>query len=176
MMAKQTDDRRMGVVKGRVQALDPHTGKWIKIDAGTVKIITDKKTVGPYKGIRRVNNDVKKVQKDVKKSLRKKQIKKIMGKYNMDKYTCYLDINIFLDYIRIRDDDTITFINDAHKYNVELVTSYFTYLEILDKEYEDYFAQREFGNKKTFDVIRKNIYNRELKKSELNEETYITGN
>lgn len=87
----------------------------------------------------------------------------------MDKYTCYLDTNIFLDYIRKRDEDTITFINGARKYNVELVTSYFTYLEILDKEYEDYFAQREFGNKKTFDVIRRNIYNRDLKKSELNE-------
>jgi len=43
MMAKQRDDRRMGAVKGRVQALDPHTGKWIKIDARMEKIIADKK-------------------------------------------------------------------------------------------------------------------------------------
>lgn len=71
-MAKQTDDRRMGAVKGRVQALDPHTGKWIKIDAGTGKIIADKKTVGPYKGIRKTDKDPKKVRRDVKKSLRKK--------------------------------------------------------------------------------------------------------
>ncbi len=54
-MAKQTDDGRMGAVKGRVQALDPHTGKWIKIDAGTGRIISPKKTVGPYKGIRRAD-------------------------------------------------------------------------------------------------------------------------
>ncbi len=92
----------------------------------------------------------------------------------MDKYTCYLDTNIFLDYIRKRDKDTITFINDAYKYNVELVTSYFTYLEIFDKEYEDYFAQREFENKKTFDVIRREIFNRELKKSELSKVTKKT--
>ncbi len=75
-MAKQTDDKRMGAVKGRVQALDPHTGKWIKIDTGTGKIIADKKTVRPYKGIRKDDNDVKKVQRDVKKHLKKSKSKK----------------------------------------------------------------------------------------------------
>ena len=86
----------------------------------------------------------------------------------MNKHRYYLDTNIFLDYIRRRDEDTIAFINNANAHNMELVTSYLTYLEILDKECEDYFVQREFKNKKTFDVIRRNIYNRNLKKNELN--------
>lgn len=85
----------------------------------------------------------------------------------MKKYRCYLDTNIFLDYIRKRDEDTITFINRATEFNLDLVTSYFTYLELLDKEAEDYFAHKELKNKKTFDEIRRNIYDRNLKKSEL---------
>ena len=49
--AKKTKTGRKGAVKGRIQALNPKTGKWIKIDRKTSKIISHKKTLGPYKGV-----------------------------------------------------------------------------------------------------------------------------
>ena len=52
-MAKQTSKGRKGAVKGRVQALNPKTGKWIKRDTATGKIISHKRSPGPYKGIKK---------------------------------------------------------------------------------------------------------------------------
>ncbi len=53
IMAKQTDTGRKGAVKGRIQALNPKTGRWVKINTDTGKITGHKKTVGPYKGVRK---------------------------------------------------------------------------------------------------------------------------
>ena len=78
-----------------------------------------------------------------------------------------MDTNIFLDYIRKRDERVIMFIHDARENDIDLVTSYFTYLEILDKEAEDRYIERELKNKKTFNEIRRNFYNRDLTKDEL---------
>lgn len=52
-MTKKTKKEKKGAVKGRVQALNPKTGRWIKIDTETGKIISQKKTLGPYKGVRK---------------------------------------------------------------------------------------------------------------------------
>ena len=52
-MAKQTSKGRKGAVKGRVQGLNPKSGKWVKIDSKTGKILSHKKTSGPYKGVRK---------------------------------------------------------------------------------------------------------------------------
>lgn len=43
---------RKGAVKGRVQALNPVTKRYVKIDTSSGRIIDHKKTAGPYKGIR----------------------------------------------------------------------------------------------------------------------------
>ena len=54
-MAKNTGDgSRKGAVRERVQALNPVTKRFIKIDTNTGRIIDQKKTEGPYKGIRTV--------------------------------------------------------------------------------------------------------------------------
>ena len=53
-MAKKTAEGRKGAVKNRVQMLNPRTGRWVKVDTETWKIIEQKKTPGPYKGIRKL--------------------------------------------------------------------------------------------------------------------------
>jgi hypothetical protein len=44
-------DTGNGTVSGRVQILNPRTGKWVKLDTTTGRIVSQKKTSGPYKGI-----------------------------------------------------------------------------------------------------------------------------
>ncbi len=52
-MAKNTGhDSRVGAVKERAQALNPVTGRYVKIDTNTGRIVDQKKTPEPYKGIR----------------------------------------------------------------------------------------------------------------------------
>ena len=52
-VAKNTGDgSRKGAVKERVQALNPVTKRYVKIDTSTGRIVDHKKTAGPYKGIR----------------------------------------------------------------------------------------------------------------------------
>jgi hypothetical protein len=51
-MAKNTGDGfRNGAVRGRVQALNPVTGRYVKIDTTSGRIVDHKKSAGPYKGI-----------------------------------------------------------------------------------------------------------------------------
>ena len=45
---------RKGAVKERVQALNPVTKRYVKIDTSTGRIVDHKKTAGPYKGVREV--------------------------------------------------------------------------------------------------------------------------
>ena len=47
-------DSRKGAVKDRVQALNPVTKRYVKIDTSTGRIIDHKRTAGPYKGVREV--------------------------------------------------------------------------------------------------------------------------
>lgn len=52
-MATNTGDaHRIGAVKERAQVKNPLTGRYVKIDTDTGRIIASKKTAGPYKGIR----------------------------------------------------------------------------------------------------------------------------
>ena len=54
-VAKNTGNgSRKGAVKDRVQALNPVTKRYVKIDTGTGRIVDHKKTAGPYKGVREV--------------------------------------------------------------------------------------------------------------------------
>lgn len=51
-MAKNTgSEARKGAVKERVQIKNPLTGRWVKIDTRTGRIVSHKATPGPYKGI-----------------------------------------------------------------------------------------------------------------------------
>jgi hypothetical protein len=45
---------RKGAVKERVQAQNPVTGRYVKIDTNTGRIIDNKKSPGPYKGVKDV--------------------------------------------------------------------------------------------------------------------------
>jgi hypothetical protein len=52
-MAKNTGSgSRKGAVKERVQALNPVTKRYVKIDTSTGRIVDHKKSAGPYKGVR----------------------------------------------------------------------------------------------------------------------------
>ncbi|HTT80562.1 MAG TPA: hypothetical protein VMF86_12865 [Stellaceae bacterium] len=52
-MGKNTGEgHRVGFVKNRVQIRNPRTDRWIKVDTKTGRIIDQKKTREPYKGIR----------------------------------------------------------------------------------------------------------------------------
>jgi hypothetical protein len=52
-MVDQTAKIRKGAVKGRVQALNPKTGRWVKLDPKTGKIVSSKKMVGPDQKVRK---------------------------------------------------------------------------------------------------------------------------
>ena len=55
-MAKNTGNgSRKGAVKDRVQALNPVTRRYVKIDTVTGRIVDHKKSAGPYKGVREVS-------------------------------------------------------------------------------------------------------------------------
>jgi hypothetical protein len=55
-MAKNSgNSSRIGAVKDRAQALNPVTRRYVKIDTETGRIIDQKKTPGPYKGVREVH-------------------------------------------------------------------------------------------------------------------------
>jgi len=43
-----------GMIRKRVQVLNPVTRKWVKIDTSTNKIVAHKSTHGPYKGVRKL--------------------------------------------------------------------------------------------------------------------------
>ncbi|MCJ2092192.1 hypothetical protein MKK67_06735 [Methylobacterium sp. J-072] len=52
-MAKNTGDgHRKGTVKSRVQLKNPISGKYVKLDSNTGRILSEKSTAGPFKGIR----------------------------------------------------------------------------------------------------------------------------
>jgi hypothetical protein len=52
-MAKNTGDgHRQGTVKNRVQMKNPVSGKYVKLDSSTGRIIAQKSTAGPFKGVR----------------------------------------------------------------------------------------------------------------------------
>jgi len=53
-MARRDDSGRLkGAVSQRVQALNPVTKRWVKIDTETGKIVDHKKSPGPYKSVRK---------------------------------------------------------------------------------------------------------------------------
>jgi len=54
-MAKNTgQSSRIGAVKERAQVKNPVTGRYVKIDTSTGRIVDQKKSPGPYKGIKDV--------------------------------------------------------------------------------------------------------------------------
>jgi hypothetical protein len=53
MAKRDTSGKLRGAISKRVQALNPVTKKWVKIDTSTGRIVDHKRTPGPYKGVRR---------------------------------------------------------------------------------------------------------------------------
>jgi len=60
MATNRGDGGRVGAVKERVQALNPVTQRYVKIDTNTGRIVEHKKSPGPYKGIREVSSSKRK--------------------------------------------------------------------------------------------------------------------
>jgi len=52
-MARRTSGGRKGAVAGRVQVKNPVTKRWVKVNTKTGRIVSAKKTPGPYKGVRK---------------------------------------------------------------------------------------------------------------------------
>jgi hypothetical protein len=53
-MAKRDRSGKLkGPISKRVQALNPVTRKWVKIDTSTGRIIAHKRSSTPYKGVRK---------------------------------------------------------------------------------------------------------------------------
>jgi len=52
MTRSSGEAKKTGNVKNRLQALNPVTGRYVKIDKETGRIIDQKKSPGPYKGIK----------------------------------------------------------------------------------------------------------------------------
>ncbi len=53
-MAKRDRSGKLrGSISKRVQALNPVTKKWVKIDTSTGRIVAHKKSSAPYKGVRK---------------------------------------------------------------------------------------------------------------------------
>jgi hypothetical protein len=52
-MARRTSKGRKGAVTGRVQVKNPVTKRWVKVNTKTGRIVSAKKTPGPYKGVRK---------------------------------------------------------------------------------------------------------------------------
>jgi hypothetical protein len=50
---------RTGAVTDRLQALNPVTKRYVKIDTSTGRIVDHKKTPGPYKGVREITTKKK---------------------------------------------------------------------------------------------------------------------
>ncbi|GJD51171.1 hypothetical protein OPKNFCMD_3923 [Methylobacterium crusticola] len=56
-MAKNSGEgSRVGPVKERVQIRNPVTGHYVKLDTTTGRILEQKKSPGPYKGVRDLTN------------------------------------------------------------------------------------------------------------------------
>lgn len=53
MATRSKSGKLQGQVSKRVQALNPVTGKWVKINTQTGRIVSHKKTTGPYKNVRK---------------------------------------------------------------------------------------------------------------------------
>ncbi len=56
-MAKRSRSGELkGAISKRVQAKNPVTGKWVKLNVETGRIVSHKKTPGPYKNVRKKGN------------------------------------------------------------------------------------------------------------------------
>lgn len=57
MATRSSDGKLKGPIKNRVQAQNPRTKRWVKIDTTTSRIIGHKKSPGPYKSVRKSGTD-----------------------------------------------------------------------------------------------------------------------
>lgn len=53
MAKRDKSGKLIGPVSGRVQARNPLTKRWVKINTRTGRIISHKKSPGPYKNVRK---------------------------------------------------------------------------------------------------------------------------
>lgn len=52
-MARKDKSGKLRPISNRVQARNPLTKRWVKIDTKTGRIISHKKSPGPYKNVRK---------------------------------------------------------------------------------------------------------------------------
>ena len=56
MTKDDSEGARKGTVKNRIQMQNPITGTFIKLDTETGRILEEKKSPGPFKGVRILRN------------------------------------------------------------------------------------------------------------------------
>lgn len=79
----------------------------------------------------------------------------------------YLDTNVILDYIRGRNHDSELLLETIKRRKIRCWTSFYTLLELIDREQENRWIWRRVQNGETLDDILRHRYPRKLNESEL---------
>jgi predicted nucleic acid-binding protein len=79
----------------------------------------------------------------------------------------YLDSNIILDYIRNRKNDSVLLLETIKRRKLRTWTSFYTLLEVIDKEQENKWIWKRAQQGETFDDILRTRYPRNLSRDEL---------
>lgn len=90
-----------------------------------------------------------------------------MNKKRRFRPVLYLDTNIILDYIRKRNSDSIALLEIIKKRKLKCWTSYFTLLELTDKELENKWIWKRVQRGETLEDILRTRYPRKLSKDEM---------
>ena len=79
----------------------------------------------------------------------------------------YLDTNVILDYIRKRNSDSVGLLETIRKRRLRSWTSFYSLLELTDKELENKWIWKRAQKGETFDDILRSRYPRKLSEDEL---------
>ncbi len=82
----------------------------------------------------------------------------------------FLDTNIFLDFLRMRNEDSRELFRFIREGKYIAKSSVLVLMEIFEKQQEEHFIRRELVmRRKTFDSIRRKLYKKDLTTAELEE-------
>ena len=79
----------------------------------------------------------------------------------------YLDTNVILDYVRHRNNDSVVLLDALLHRRIRSYTSYYTILELIDKQQEEKWTRRRLDERETLDNIIRHRFPRELTTDEL---------
>gem|GEM_PF-2659198 len=79
----------------------------------------------------------------------------------------YINTNIILDYIRNRNHDSVLLMETIKRRKIQCFTSYYTILELIDREQENKWIWKRAQHGEALDDIIRRRYPRELSEAEL---------